>query len=72
MRDEMIRLTGLWENKSQEGGTYLVGRMGSVRFLVFPNKWKRSERAPDHYLYLAAASNQNQHEAVETQAEDTG
>jgi hypothetical protein len=38
MKDDMIRLTGLWKNKDKNGNTYLSGNLTGITFLmVMPN-----------------------------------
>ena len=50
----LVRLTGLWESLSEQGGKYLVGSISpSSRLLIFPNKRKRKDSDPDFVAYIA-------------------
>jgi hypothetical protein len=50
----MIRLCGLWKNKSEKSGTYLSGRLGNnAKVLVFQNKHKKTDKDPDYVLCIA-------------------
>ena len=59
MTDEsngMIKLCGLWKNKTSEGKTYYSGGLSySTNILLFPNKYKESadDKKPDLILYIA-------------------
>ncbi len=52
---EKIALAGLWKNESRDGKTtYYSGVLGSEgKLLLFSNKRKTSDKAPDLILYLA-------------------
>ncbi len=52
-KSELVELTGLWENTTKNGDKYLSGSMGRARVLIFANKYKDNERAPDYRLYVA-------------------
>ena len=50
----LVRLTGLWQNQSKQGESYLVGSISpSSRLLIFPNKRKQRDRGPDFIAYIA-------------------
>lgn len=49
----MIKLTGLWKNKSKNGMEYLSGRLGNAKVMIFPVKNKKSDKSPDYELVLA-------------------
>ena len=50
----LVRLTGLWENQSKQGGKYLVGSISpSSRLLIFPNRKKQKDSDPDFVAYIA-------------------
>jgi hypothetical protein len=56
MRDGLLRVTGLWERTSATGETYLVGRLGGVRVLIFQNRdHKDGDQESTHLLYVADA-----------------
>jgi hypothetical protein len=50
---EMMKVTGLWANKAKDGKTYLSGRLGDMRVLIFPNNFKEAENHPSHIMYFA-------------------
>jgi hypothetical protein len=50
---EMMKVTGLWANKAKDGKTYLSGRLGDVKILIFPNNFKEAENQPSHIMYYA-------------------
>lgn len=47
------KLSGLWKNMSKDGKTYLSESLGMVRLLVFTNEYKKGDKDPDYYLFLA-------------------
>jgi len=50
-----VKETGLWKNKTKEGQIYLAGNLNGITQLsVMPNKFKRSERDPDYFVYIRA------------------
>lgn len=52
----MLRLTGLWESSSQNGGRVLSGRInGSCRLVILPNRYKAKDSDPDFIAYLVPA-----------------
>ena len=56
MKDDMIRLTGLWKNKDKNGNTYLSGNLtGIASLMVMPNTFKKKETEPDYIVYLKAS-----------------
>ena len=59
-KDELIELTGLWENTSAAGTRYLSGNMGGARVLIFFNTDKRSERSPDARLMVSKRKRREQ------------
>lgn len=49
----LVRLTGLWKNKSKAGTNYLAGSLSaSSRLLILPNTHKRQDSDPDFIAYL--------------------
>lgn len=48
----MIKVTGLWKQESKDGKTYYTGTSGAIKYLIFPNKDKKSKQEPDVILYL--------------------
>lgn len=47
-----LKLTGLWKNKTKNGDTYLRGTIGDAQVMIFFDREKRNERAPDARLVL--------------------
>jgi len=61
---DMIKLTGLWKNKTKDGKQYLTGGLGyGAKILIFPNSYKEKESDPDYIAYIAAKEQKD--EAVE-------
>jgi len=49
----MLEATRLWTKTSAKGETYLVGRMGSLRVMVFENKYaEEGGNDPSHRLMV--------------------
>ena len=52
----LIKAAKLWAKVSQRtGATYLTGRWGGCRVLVFENLERTSEAEPSHFLFLGEA-----------------
>ena len=50
----MIRLGGLWKQKSKNGEPYLSGSAGpNATWMVFPVKSKTNPKGPDYTLVIA-------------------
>lgn len=47
-----IKLTGLWKNTGKNGKSYLSGKIGTARLLIFPNDFKRGEKDPDYQAFI--------------------
>lgn len=53
----MIRLGGLWKNKSKGGLNYLSGQFGGrARLVILPNLKKQKDSEPDFVLFVKDAS----------------
>ncbi len=51
----MVKVCGLWKNRSQKTGKeYLAGNLGSVKLMIFPNKFKSKDTEPDFQAYVTA------------------
>jgi hypothetical protein len=49
----MIRLTGLWKNKTKAGEGYLAGAISPTsRLLILPNTKKTSPKEPDYTAFI--------------------
>lgn len=55
---DMVRLTGLWKNKSGKGTDYLGGKLGAANILIFKNTKKQGEKDPDYIMYAAQPKKQ--------------
>ncbi len=52
---EMIKLTGLWVNKTKDDEEYFSGYFGNAHVKIFKNKYRTDENKQPHYnMYLAA------------------
>jgi hypothetical protein len=51
----LIQAAKLWQKTSASGRTYLTGRMGALRVLVFENGRRTDEADPTHFLMIGAA-----------------
>ena len=52
----LIKAAKLWAKVSaRTGATYLTGRWGGCRVLVFENLERASEAEPSHFLFLGEA-----------------
>ena len=51
---ELIKLTGLWKNTRDDGSISMSGKLSRTsRLVILPNKYKKGERDPDYYAFLA-------------------
>jgi hypothetical protein len=48
---ELLKLTGLWKGKTDKG-TFLAGKLGVARLLIFKNNRKQKDNEPDYIAYL--------------------
>jgi len=49
----MIKISGLWLNKTSEGETYMAGTSGQVRIIILKNSFKKEgSKEPDYNLYF--------------------
>jgi len=64
MKDDLIRLCGLWRHESKSGQTYYSGRLNrDVSVLIFKNEAKKDEKSPDLTLCLGKAEPKEKAEA---------
>lgn len=52
MQGTMVKLTGLYENRSEKGNTYFVGYMGGVKVLMLKDA-RAKEGDPQWTLFIA-------------------
>jgi hypothetical protein len=53
----LLRVVGLWQHSSmRDGAGYRVGRIGSAKILVLPNRDRKGDDDPTHVLYLTQAT----------------
>jgi len=50
-KSDMIELCGLWLQKTKANDTYMTGKVGNTKFLVFRNKYKKSPKEPDYRIF---------------------
>jgi len=56
-----IKLTGLWEETSKDGKSYLSGTMmPGAKLLIFPNGFKKKPNDPDYVAYLESSKESDQ------------
>jgi len=56
---DLIKLTGLWMNKKDDGGWYASGSLGNAKVLIFPNTHKKpNSNEPDWEMFLAPRKRQ--------------
>lgn len=56
-----IFLGGLWLNTSKDGKiTYLSGKLGFAKLLIFRNTEKKNEKGPDYSMYLVESPKEDQ------------
>lgn len=62
---ELIKITGLWENKDKDGNTYLSGNLSQTsRILIFWNK-KKEGKSPDASLYICQPKEKSTQKNIE-------
>jgi len=50
---ELVRLGGVWRNKTKGGINYLSGQLGGyARMVIMPNKDKTKEADPDYIVFV--------------------
>ncbi len=53
MKENTVKLGGLWINKTREGKVFMSGSFGySAQILVFKNEYKKTDKDPDYIVYL--------------------
>jgi hypothetical protein len=51
----MIKLTGLWLNKTKAGKSYMSGTLGGAKVMIFKNDFKKDgDNQPDYNVFVAA------------------
>jgi len=62
-RDNLIRLSGLWAHKQEDGSMVLTGNLGGgARVVVLPIGDKTSSKSPDYALYIGPGDGKQQGE----------
>ena len=51
-KSDLVRIGGLWRNTNARG-TYLSGKLGQAKLLVFENGHKADDKHPDYIMYVA-------------------
>lgn len=58
--NNLVRLGGLWLNKTASGKQYMAGNLGpGAKLLVFRNERKTNAGQPDYILYVTAKQPDN-------------
>ena len=61
--DDLIRLTGLWENTNRQGETYFAGALGGAKSLLLKNK--RAEGSDPGWTLMIAKRPDRQRDQTE-------
>jgi len=68
MKDNMIKLTGLWKNETKDKKTYLSGNLTyGTKLLIFQNKFKETDKDPDYNAYIAVKEQKQGQPAGDTE-----
>ncbi len=59
-KSKLIPACGLWIKTSAAGRSYMVGRLGGLRFMVMENRDKQIDADPTHMLLIGAAPPRNE------------
>lgn len=61
-KGDLIPISGLWKNSSQNGDTYLTGYLGQSKLIAFKNRYKESpeDKKPDYILYVTKGKKKEQ------------
>jgi len=52
-KTDMTEFCGLWKQVSKSSGeTYLSGRVGDSKYMIFLNKFKKSDKEPDYRCFV--------------------
>lgn len=49
---ELVKLGGIWKNKTKNGETMLSGPFGNASILIFVNKYKEKASHPDYMMFI--------------------
>lgn len=52
---DLVKITGLWLNRTKDGKEYLSGNFGSARVLIFENRDRVSDKIPTHTLFITSS-----------------
>ena len=55
-----IRVCGLWKNVDKNGNEYFSGNIGDIRVMIFPNRFKETEKQPDYIMRFSERQYQKQ------------
>ena len=65
----LLRVGGLWKNRTKAGKAYLGGTIGGIKVMIFANEFKQSDSDPEYVLNIAAAKPKKQ--AQQTRQNDS-
>ena len=60
MDDKLMKVCGLWERDTKSGAKMLSGTLGSLRVVILPNQFKKSEKEPTWTLFITQAAQKNE------------
>ena len=58
--DDMIKLTGLFENTSKAGNKYFVGVLGGAKLVMLENKRRENDNDPHWTLFITERAERKQ------------
>ena len=59
-----VKLCSLWLNTAKDGTEYLAGYIGDAKMMIFPNRFKETEKQPSHNLFLLNKVRKKEPESV--------
>lgn len=62
---ENIKIMSLWENKDKNGQIYYSGKFGEVKVLIFPNKFKKTDKEPAMNVFISQVEKSKEQKPAE-------
>jgi hypothetical protein len=50
---DLVKIGCLWNSEDKEGRLILSGKLGDAKLYVLQNGFKKDEKSPDFYVYVA-------------------
>ncbi len=70
---DRIKIGSLWQSDLKDGGIYLSGSFTyGTELLVWPNKFKKTDKEPDYVVYLCKREKKDFKPKGEKEAPDIG